>query len=660
MRAAWIVFRTELRALLRDRRALFVGWILPLLFYPLLFLGSEKLGRSSREALETRTITIGLGGGHAPAELLEELRGRLELELCEVASPALPNDWAALADEEREAAVRALLEDPDEALDALLWAPLAQVPVQLELWGDFADESGAEARKRVQRSLRDAEHERRLALYERHLGGDPAAGWTPELRDVATAGEQGGLALGRLLAFVSIVVLISGGSFAALDAFSAERERGTLETLLVHPVPALSIAWGKFALVALSAIGALVGSMLSFTLCVALELGSLPGLEGIAGQAPPVGRLLAGLAAILPTAVLVSAALCWTSARARSYREGQHALFPLTLVALVPAGWASAQTVELDFASAWIPIAGGALALRDVLRGNAAVGPLLLVLVSSTAWAAWVVGQLGKTLDAERLLASRDASSEGAARRIASRRALRWGWAAVGAVFLVGSRLQSLDPLWGLVATLWVLVPAMAWLAARDGARVSGTHWTGELGWRRPRVPHLVAAGLMAPALAWCTSRLIAWQNTVLPVPPEMLESLENALPALSLPALLLVAAISPGLTEEFLFRGAVLSGLRRDRSAWACIAWQALLFGAVHLSIHRFLPTAIAGALAAAVTLRARSIWPAVLLHSGYNATLVASTTVGTLGSATNAILENPWTPVLFLAGAGLWSRPR
>lgn len=655
MRPAWIVFRTELRSLLRDRRALFVGWVLPLLFYPLLFLGSEKLGRSSREALDARVVTLAVGGS-APADLLDDLRERLRAEGCELAPAEVLAGWESLDRDGREAAVRAL----GDEVDAVLWTTDAQAPVHLELWGDFAGEAGAEARKRASRSLRAAERERTLALYDLHLSGDPAAGWTPELRDVSTADEQGGVALGRLLAFVSIVVLVSGGSFAALDAFSAERERGTLETLLVHPVPALSLAWGKFALVALSAIGALAGSLVGFTTCVALELGSLPGLDGLAGQAPPVGRLLAGLAAMLPTAVLVSAALCWTCARARSYREGQHALFPLTLIALVPAGWASAQTVELDLASAWIPIAGGALALRDILRGHAAVLPLAVAVLSSSAWAAWVVAQLGKTLDAERLLASRDAGSEAAARRLASRRALRWGWAAVGAVFLVGSRLQALDPLWGLVATLWVLVPLMAWLAARDGARFAGTHWTEGLGWRRPRAVHLAAAALMAPALAWCTSRLIVWQNAVLPVPPEMLESLSTALPSLSLPALVLVAAISPGLTEEFLFRGAVLSGLRRDRSAWACIAWQAVLFGAVHLSIHRFLPTAIAGALTAAVTLRARSIWPAVVLHAGYNSTLVVSTTAGTLGAATSAILENPWTPALFLAGAGLWARPR
>ena len=43
-----------------------------------------------------------------------------------------------------------------------------------------------------------------------------------------------------------MLVLLSGGSYAALAAFAGERESGTLETLLVQPVPSLDIVWGKF------------------------------------------------------------------------------------------------------------------------------------------------------------------------------------------------------------------------------------------------------------------------------------------------------------------------------------------------------------------------------------------------------------------------------
>ena len=130
---------------------------------------------------------------------------------------------------------------------------------------------------------------------------------------------------------------------------------------------------------------------------------------------------------------------------------------------------------------------------------------------------------------------------------------------------------------------------------------------------------------------------------------PERLRELGNAFAfteELSPLALVLLFAVSPGICEELLFRGALLSGLRRDLRPGAVIAWQALLFGAVHASIYRFLPTAIIGAVLAAVTLRARSLWPAILLHAAYNGVLVLSEL------ADVAWLGSPWLGALLVPG--------
>jgi membrane protease YdiL (CAAX protease family) len=69
-------------------------------------------------------------------------------------------------------------------------------------------------------------------------------------------------------------------------------------------------------------------------------------------------------------------------------------------------------------------------------------------------------------------------------------------------------------------------------------------------------------------------------------------------------------------------------------------------LFGVVHASIYRFLPTAAVGAVLAGVALRARSVVPAMLLHAGYNAILVCAT----LGGA--AWLESPWLALCAVPG--------
>jgi membrane protease YdiL (CAAX protease family) len=106
------------------------------------------------------------------------------------------------------------------------------------------------------------------------------------------------------------------------------------------------------------------------------------------------------------------------------------------------------------------------------------------------------------------------------------------------------------------------------------------------------------------------------------------------------------VLALSPGVCEELFFRGPLLSGLRRDLGPVRALVWQAVLFGAAHASLHRFLPTAGVGLLLGALTLRSRSLVPAVLLHVGYDGFQVLAATV-------------PWTgdpSLTWLALPGAW----
>ena len=60
---------------------------------------------------------------------------------------------------------------------------------------------------------------------------------------------------------------------------------------------------------------------------------------------------------LVPFAVLTSALLLAMSSYARSYREAQTYLLPLTLLVLVPVGMAAAPQIELSSLVAVVPIA---------------------------------------------------------------------------------------------------------------------------------------------------------------------------------------------------------------------------------------------------------------------------------------------------------------
>ena len=89
-------------------------------------------------------------------------------------------------------------------------------------------------------------------------------------------------------------------------------------------------------------------------------------------------------------------------------------------------------------------------------------------------------------------------------------------------------------------------------------------------------------------------------------------------------PVVLLLAAVLPGLVEEALMRGVVLSGLRRRLSAPAAVAVTALVFAALHLSPWRFLPQLLLGLAAGLLAVRTGSCWPGAVMHASFNALLV------------------------------------
>jgi sodium transport system permease protein len=196
-----------------------------------------------------------------------------------------------------------------------------------------------------------------------------------------------------------------------------------------------------------------------------------------------------------------------------------------------------------------------------------------------------------------------------------------------------------------------VLLPALAFLSVRVTARRAGESIPKALGLALPSRGHALGALLVAPALALFAHGVISLQNELLPLPSRLIEAGEEllSLEDLSPLALVFVMAISPGVCEDLLFRGAILSGLRRDLPPVRAVLLQAMLFGWAHSSVHRFLPTFLVGVALGFVALRTRSLWPAVLLHVSYNALLVLSGAHPWLGDPRLALLALPG--VLLLA---------
>lgn len=176
--------------------------------------------------------------------------------------------------------------------------------------------------------------------------------------------------MSQFLPYMILIFSFLGALYPAIDLGAGEKERGTLETLLVAPVSRLSLVMGKFGVVLTAA---LVSSLLAtISLAVSLQAGFLSDLSVLAGKAFSFSatEAITALVMILPISCIFSALLLALSIFAKSFKEGQAYASPLQMVIILPALVSILPGVKLDWLTSSIPIVNVSLALKEIFTGN--------------------------------------------------------------------------------------------------------------------------------------------------------------------------------------------------------------------------------------------------------------------------------------------------
>ena len=84
--------------------------------------------------------------------------------------------------------------------------------------------------------------------------------------------------------------------------------------------------------------------------------------------------------------------------------------------------------------------------------------------------------------------------------------------------------------------------------------------------------------------------------------------------------AVLLMVSVMAPLSEEILFRGYIYHSLRNYYSVNYSILVASLLFGAVHYDLFRLLPLTLVGICLNMASVRAKSLWASIIMHSTWN----------------------------------------
>ncbi len=381
-RAALAVFRKEMRETLRDRRTLIAAVVVPAIIMPLIVLAMPALARRQEAALRERPARVAVEGGDASGLAAAGFDERV-FSIVSTASPRV-----ALQRGEIDAV---LIDDGGRSRPR-------KVTV---LFDETRLVSRAAVEKVTRVAAKLALRELRAAASGRGLDPEQVVPVVVEPRPLASTRQAGGAVLGTALPFFLAVWLLLGGQYAALDVGVGERERGSLDALLVSPPPRGALVTGKFLAV-------LVPAVVAAVVMVAASLLSLwLGAWLLVDQAVPT--LPAGVAAqLLFVAVALGAFLSAVqvvlSLGARSLREAQQAFTGLYLLVALPVMLVPLLDDGGD--RAWIPLVpvlNAGLAFQNVLAGRASAVGLGITVATLVLAAASVLVLGARILEARRL-----------------------------------------------------------------------------------------------------------------------------------------------------------------------------------------------------------------------------------------------------------------
>jgi len=206
---------------------------------------------------------------------------------------------------------------------------------------------------------------------------------TIEEHNTADMREVLGERVGGMLPYLFIIFCFMGAMYPAIDLGAGEKERGTLETLLLAPIRRYQIVLGKFFVIFTTGVTAALLCLTSFGVMLASKGQKITGELGEVIASVSVVDLVLIAAMLIPTAAMFAALLLSVSIYAKSFKEASAYCGPLNFLVIMPALIAMLPIAKLDWYWAMVPITNISLAIKELIKGTMNYEMLIAILGSS-------------------------------------------------------------------------------------------------------------------------------------------------------------------------------------------------------------------------------------------------------------------------------------
>lgn len=377
------IFKKELLDITRDRRTLMVMLILPLVVYPLLFSGISKYVSSKTESAAEKILKIALVENGNETQFKTFISGLPNVKLLSIS--------------DTNAATELILKD---SIDAAYFFPVgfdsAISKLESPAFKYFYTSTNNEFEVGIIENFNKQFIQTITAnkLKQMQLSQNILTPVKSVSRNLASEREQLGSIIGGIIPYFFIIFCMIGCMYPAIDLAAGEKERGSLETLLVSSASRYEIYLGKLLTVSVSgfvsACAGIVGIIMSGKI--------IGGNSDMGGGMSSISELISGIAEpksilmmliiLLPLNIFFAAITLMLSIYAKSFKEAQSMITPLMMIIIFPTIAGMLPGIKLDYSTALIPILNVSLGSKAIISGNIEMGPLLLTYVALFAYAA--------------------------------------------------------------------------------------------------------------------------------------------------------------------------------------------------------------------------------------------------------------------------------
>jgi sodium transport system permease protein len=361
MKMIAIIFRKELKDMLRDRRTLFFMIIMPFLIIFLIVNLSMRLGMDMEKRAQEKELHVAVFSA-VPLPAFVNLLQTMEKVKIDTRLPRSEINQA-VNDGRLDFAI-SFADDFSEKIDL-------ERTNEVAVFYKASTSENERALGRIQKVLEAyGKQLLNLRLEKKNLTSAFVEPIKIVEMDISSIREKMGQRVGGMLPYLLVIFCFLGAMYPAIDLAAGEKERGTMETLLVSPATRLQIVVGKFLVVTASGIFTALTSVLWLFLVFRQSKMIPPEILSVVLKLIEWKSLLLFFSMIIPLCAFFAAILLSVSVFAKSYKEASSIIAPLNMIIIIPVLIGIFPGIKLSSTTALIPILNISLATKEIIAGT--------------------------------------------------------------------------------------------------------------------------------------------------------------------------------------------------------------------------------------------------------------------------------------------------